>query len=166
MQVSWSVRVIKSVKIRRKNPRVELRAIRVRGAPSVPRGVVTVKIPKDESSWGGRKNGRRKRPRASLSTTDTDGGDVSVKERQSNRAEVNVNTEEIRIRVRRSRDRDRPRRMCKTVTDQRQHTTPSRGNLVMRDAILAVALISRNPKTVGRAKLSFLDKNKVEVLLR
>lgn len=64
MKKSGNVRVIKNVKVGVEQPRVDLRAKRVRVAPRIPRRMVPVKISKDKGRWGRGKKRRVESPSA------------------------------------------------------------------------------------------------------
>ena len=91
---SRRVRVIKNFKVGRENPRVDLRAKRVRMVLRVPRGVVGIKIPKD-GGWGRRVESPRARERRR-----TKGRNIEVEKGKSAGTEVDFDPGEVRSGIR------------------------------------------------------------------
>ena len=162
MKKSRRVRVIKNIKIGRQKPRVDFRAKRVRVALRVPRGMMGVKIPKDEGGGGRRKERGVESPRARDRRGSAKGRNIGVEKGECGRTEVNFDPKEVRRGIRGRESTKGPRRMCQSVSNERQHAPTARSRAGSRRSISTVALIPRNPKGGGRLKLGFLDKDKVE----
>ena len=76
----------------------------------VPRGVVSIKIPKDEGGWGRRKVRRVEGPRA-RERRGAEGRNIDIQKGKGTSTEVDFDPKEVRSRIRRRKITKRPRRV-------------------------------------------------------